>query len=533
MTKNKGFVTFLTLIMLVGATVGTAMLVSENTALTVSASDLELQNELTIAREDLMDAKTIERFAKISREFVVFSMPSMAAERTLATGISDAVAFPFDIGEGNTHLTTLSKANSTKEKSDDAIRKILEVKVAEGMMRQQLDEELLRNVVMTDMVIQGLSRQRIGDKTIADINSWMSEFLSQTDESFAKGKGLSTWLEKSSSEQKILVTESYREYAMMTALLLDRLSSCGFATMESAENWRLNIASNAFSVRTEIADYRESWPSWILAFRAKDERIRMSIGFNLLDKRLEIFEPGQKPKPTPKPAPKPAPKPVPKPTPTPAPQPTPQVVVPMPEPTPIVPVLPEPKPEPTPQIIVPPTPKPVPVPTPVPKKPVIPTPVPRKPIVPPYYVPPTPPAPTPTPPTVTPKRPTEDPVYNPSLPQEGTGTNLPSDGPGEYQPAPSVPWPSDTSVPKIQENQYEIPSAPQKIIEVAPEKEIPIVKEEGGKEYFVDPTTNEKELIVGEDNVTPPPTTPIPIQEKEPPIAEDPINDGIVDINGI
>lgn len=530
MTSIKGSLTALiTIAVLIGATVAIVLFMQEDTMFTVLASDLKLQEELTITKEDLMGTKTLERFAKISREFALDSMPSMAAERTRVTGLSDAVTFPFDIGEGNAHLVALSQAK-TKQESDRAIRKILEAHVAEGSLRRQLDEALLRNVVMGDMMIQGLSSQKIGDKSIADLNPWMTEFLVKTEKSFAEGRGLSVWLEK--KDGKVLVTESYRDYEIMTALLLDKFKSRGFAALESVENWRLNAVGDAFLVRTEKADYQESQPSWILTFKTKDEQEKITLGLNLMDKRLEIFKPGQKPKPTPKPAPKPAPKPVPKTTPTPAPQPTPQVVVPMPEPTPIVPVLPEPKPEPTPQIIVPPTPKPAPVPTPVPKKPVIPIPVPRKPIVPPYYVPPTP-TPTPTPPTVTPKRPTEDPVYNPSLPQKGTGTNLPSDGPGEYQPAPSVPWPSDTSVPKIQENQYEIPSAPQKIIEVAPEKEIPIVKEEGGKEYFVDPTTNEKELIVGEDNVTPPPTTPIPIQEKEPPIAEDPINDGIVDINGI
>ena len=121
-----------------------------------------------------IDRQTLETMYNwYSREFLDSSMPNQNNDRTLAasyvgwskpgTKMYDAVSFPF---------TTVEKGK--KEYTDEDIEKMLD----------ELREEIIRNPVVGDMLLQGMQYMALTDgTTMAELNEdWVQEFLDKYDE---------------------------------------------------------------------------------------------------------------------------------------------------------------------------------------------------------------------------------------------------------------------------------------------------------------------------------------------------------------
>ena len=244
----------------------------------------QIEVDLTVNLDDLA-TRSFDRF---SDEFLDYSMPHRARERVDLAGFSDAVSFPFFAATDN----------------PDALY-------------EELLEEVMRNPVVGDMAIRGLMNIRLSTgKTIGELNPWMGEFVSKMDAAMAvpagqHPRGNEYWLTKKANSEGVLlngiyVTQEYRNYASLTCILLDRLINKGVETKESSENWVLNYTSEGALVRTDKADYQENKAALILTYLRKNDTAEFVIGFNLLDKRLEKFDPAKPVTPPPSTTPPPA-----------------------------------------------------------------------------------------------------------------------------------------------------------------------------------------------------------------------------------
>lgn len=198
-----------------------------------------------------------------SREFIDYSMPNRSEERVEKSGFSDAVSMPF------------------KDKSEKALY-------------EELKDEILRNPVLGDMVARGLSSLKADGKTVVEWNPWIKDFIGKTDQAMKldliqKPRGMEIWL-TCTGDGTILVTEKYFRYAAGLDAILDRLVKVGIDNPKSVENYCLPLVVLASNTRTEKADYQEDKEAFILKYVRKDGKVEFIIGFNLKDKRIEIFE---------------------------------------------------------------------------------------------------------------------------------------------------------------------------------------------------------------------------------------------------
>lgn len=255
----------------------------------------EMNRSLTVV--DIDDY--ISKYDHISMKFLKNSMPDMADQRTKKSGFSDAVSFPF------------------KSKSAD-------------QAYEELQEEILRNPVVCDMVIRGLKDLELASgNTTGDLNPWMQKFVSKMDDAMnrkAHPRGNEIWLERFKDGGDILVTKEYRRTAAMAVVLLDRFHNDGIVKKPTKLNYCLPLIAEGSITRTKLADYQENRDALSLSFIRKDGKTELTIGFNIHDKRFELFGsavtesktkgkvggrgiiPGVKPNPGPNPGPSPKPK---------------------------------------------------------------------------------------------------------------------------------------------------------------------------------------------------------------------------------
>lgn len=164
-------------------------------------------------------------------------------------------------------------------------------------MYRELQEEILRNPVHADMVARGLESIKLSSgKTIGDLNPWLGEFIRATDEAMhiepgrQHPRGNEIWLtHRSGDGETIFVTEEFRKYTGLTCVLLDRLVKKGVYSWTSEKNFCLNYVAEGSITRTEWSSYQEARPSLVLSYLRKDGKSEFTVGFNLLDKRFEIF----------------------------------------------------------------------------------------------------------------------------------------------------------------------------------------------------------------------------------------------------
>ena len=130
------------------------------------------------------------------------------------------------------------------------------------------------------------------------------------DAAYADGKtadqpqGIECWLQYDPShpgDQRYLMTsDAYYQYAARLCLVLGYYGDEEVSSPLTDEHYCLPNRAEVTDLRTELADYQEAEPAYLLVYRTKDGRTLDRFGFNLLDRRIErpqTTEP--KPEPTP------------------------------------------------------------------------------------------------------------------------------------------------------------------------------------------------------------------------------------------
>lgn len=210
-------------------------------------------------------------------------------------------------------------------------------------LHKELKKAILANPTLGLMAAEGLYQLNLGEaeKTVGELNPWILEMIKKADWSFAQPsgsnpRGIEVFLEKRDTADgySICVSDEYIRYATGICLVLDQCTYA-VAAPQSVHNYRLPVTTDILLVRAVLAEYQEDLPSLVYYYKTKDGSQWVSFGFNLFDKRFELFDykeevvpinPDPKPTPQPQPNPNPGPNPGPdpQPTPTPTPKPKPQ-----------------------------------------------------------------------------------------------------------------------------------------------------------------------------------------------------------------
>lgn len=251
---------------------------SADEAIVESSDEAKTEEEFSdynkIIAVDLSKEDLAKIYNNYSDEFDDISMPSRSEERTSLPAeagwhkkgedrMFDAVADPFD--EVKIGKTTYSK--------DDIVE-----------MKDELYEAIMRNPVMGDMVAQWLDT--IDEE---NVNPWIDVMLAEY-----QSYGPETFLTHREGEgDKIFVTEEYQRYAKHILTFMDRCVEQGVKTISTWDFWYLNDALEANDVRTlrnKDKSYLDNYPALTFMVETKDGKAKLRFGFNIYDKRLEVFE---------------------------------------------------------------------------------------------------------------------------------------------------------------------------------------------------------------------------------------------------
>ena len=175
--KNDRAIRFFVVLLVAALVVASVVYVREKwfakstdpTTVTVDKDKVNGLNELKLKLTVNLDQETLDKmFLNFSRDFLDSSMPNKNGKRTVAASkvgwgnkgdrLYDAVSFPF------------SSVKANKKAYDKAD---LEA------MYKNLQEEIMRNPVMGDMILQGLKELSLSDGTkVYDLNAvWAKDFL--------------------------------------------------------------------------------------------------------------------------------------------------------------------------------------------------------------------------------------------------------------------------------------------------------------------------------------------------------------------
>lgn len=217
----------------------------------VTEEDLAgVQEDLTVSLDGLL----LDQYSDVSWELLKYSLSPYDAERTQRTGVSDAVSLPFE-------------ASNT------------------SAMFEELEEEILRNPVVGIGYAEFLSDISVGDKTVADLNTWMADGIAKND-----AEGVNYWVTYAdSSKTTINVTEEYRLFAAGVCSILERLVVAGTGEYITTENWCLPLTALNSERKLEQSIYEYQGTFLVLEYVTKDGNVLVSIGFNTLDKRPALI----------------------------------------------------------------------------------------------------------------------------------------------------------------------------------------------------------------------------------------------------
>lgn len=173
---------------------------------------------------------------------------------------------------------------STEKRWSDAVSVPFEASAPDEMLLE-LFAEHCGNPTLLDMSIQALSDLTIGEFNIGENNPWMGEFLAMAEED-----GLRTaFLTLKEGEEGIYVTEGFQSYAEMTNTLVLAFSNVGVQERASVQNWHIGGPVAGELPRTVLNDQQEAMPSLVLEYTVKDNCPLVAIGYNVGDKRFEVF----------------------------------------------------------------------------------------------------------------------------------------------------------------------------------------------------------------------------------------------------
>lgn len=225
----------------------------------VTGDELVLAAEdLTVHAEELEKILLDERYKDIGQELSFNSLSPKDGERTRACGFSDALTFPFEATEP-------------------------------AEMLGELKEEVLLNPVYGITVARALSQLTVGDKTMVEINPWL-ECLTDPKPEPDKEEGLVRWLEYRPGEGKTMfLTTEYRTLASCVCTLLERLVPVGVEAHPNTANWSLNYTAANNDRMGVLSGYTYSLDALMLVYRLKNGGELFRIGFNIHDKRPELY----------------------------------------------------------------------------------------------------------------------------------------------------------------------------------------------------------------------------------------------------
>ena len=224
----------------------------EGSRLTADAEVEGIVNLFRLSPSDIEEL-TLKKFSSISEELLDSSLTPKDRQRVEAAGFSDALAMPF---VGQTDEERFS----------------------------ELEEEILRNPIYGITVAKAVKALRIKDRTLGEINPWLDDLSDKKEE------GLVYWLEyRPGFDKTIFVTSEYRSYAAALCVILERMICVGVQKKQTAVNWALNYTAMNNDRMGSITDYQYALPSLVFVYRYKNGDEVFSIGFNLKDKRPEIY----------------------------------------------------------------------------------------------------------------------------------------------------------------------------------------------------------------------------------------------------
>ena len=290
----------------------------ENSVANVTVNDLEnLKLNLMVN----LDQETLSKmFTEFKKDFLDNSMPIQNGKRTAAAAkvgwskegdrMHDAVSFPF---------SAVKKGKNKYDKKDIE------------SMRADLQEEIMRNPVMGDMILQGMKELKLSDKTkILDLNETWAKDLLKIYKQYGCGafltyhtkywerngfelphdnEDIEAWkkahpdapeyssedlklIYKDAKSPKLFVTDYYSDTAKRILAWLDRCQLVGVETYSTVKHFPLKNVENANQVRTYLnkdKSYVDSAPALIFTVTLKN-KTQLLFGFNIYDKRFEIFE---------------------------------------------------------------------------------------------------------------------------------------------------------------------------------------------------------------------------------------------------
>lgn len=297
-------------------------------------------DDAALPKVNLTEAELDAMFSDYDKYFMRSSMPSMASFKVLMTeitpsgkistkrGFSDAVAIPmwadqqwFDEGMGYVRGTetagnslSVSDMNvgpkaSLSSNVRDALKKQAtswmkdfrkDLKNAEDkddmqlIMRRKVYNQILRNPVFGDMMVQWLANEPLATRNNGD---WLLQFKKDLDAAYKTDEGICKFIQYdpahlgSDKDAWMRVTDDYWYNACRVCALMENFVGIGLKdNLKSKENWHLPMQADANMMRTEKADCQEKRESFVLTYQdKKTKKIVLKIGFNVEDMRLEIF----------------------------------------------------------------------------------------------------------------------------------------------------------------------------------------------------------------------------------------------------
>jgi len=154
-------------------------------------------------------------------------------------------------------------------------------------MLKEVFVENCQNPTVLDMSIQGLATVRIGDFSVWDENPWLEECQK------IGAEGLWAHLVTREGSEGFFVTAGFQRCAEMVNTLLLFYKVLPPDARQSVRNWHLaGPDADDLPPRTVENEVQEDLPALILAYTLKDVCGAESvIGYNVFDKRFEVFEP--------------------------------------------------------------------------------------------------------------------------------------------------------------------------------------------------------------------------------------------------
>lgn len=180
-----------------------------------------------------------------------------------------------EVREGDPAYRQWSDAVSTPFESSDP-----------DEMRDELFGEHCGNPTELTMSIEALSDMAIDGHNIGELNPWMGEYIDAVNDPGMREAYLKL---KDGEGDIVFVTEEYQQYAAMTNTLLMAFEVRGVEALQSVKNWHLPVPTVGELPRAVLNDQQEGLPALVFEYTVKDGCPLVAFGYNVGDKRFEVF----------------------------------------------------------------------------------------------------------------------------------------------------------------------------------------------------------------------------------------------------